>query len=120
MGALNRGISYIVSHGRRSRAGPVRKTREHACIGDGMWCGMLHAPSPENLLHDLLTRTFTAMHCYVKSHAFEVQRLTGREPLKKLYSFIYEESCFLRIKCKKLIMVKVKYSNSLNKLHDIR
>jgi hypothetical protein len=30
---------------------------------DGMWCGILHAPSPENLLLDLLTRTFTAMHC---------------------------------------------------------
>jgi len=31
---------------------------------DGMWCGMLRASSPENLLHDLLSRAFTPMHCY--------------------------------------------------------
>ncbi len=43
----------------------------------------LHAPSPENLLHELLSRTFTSMHCYVKSHAFEAQSPTGRGVLIK-------------------------------------
>ncbi len=41
---------------------------------DGMWCGMLRAPSPENLLHDLLYRTFTAMHCYRMDEAPRDQR----------------------------------------------
>jgi hypothetical protein len=46
------------------RAEPNRKTRKrHSVTGETVWCGTPLAPSPEKLLHALLNRTFTAMHC---------------------------------------------------------
>jgi len=56
-------LSHNVGMADAVRAGPLRKTRErHYVPGETVWCGTLHAPSPEALLRDL-----TVPHLY--SHA---------------------------------------------------